>query len=142
SVNGGFIVHPDRQHYVYPLGCTVVIEDINEKKQEFLHGHSNNVVCLDISKCGKWIASGQTTHMGYKADVIVWNYLLREPYAKFTLHKVKVQALCFSPNAKYLATLGGQDDGRCSAFLIESILVLLFGLFPVRKQYVEVLLNI
>ena len=27
-----------------------------------------------------------------------------------SLHKVKVQALCFSNDEKYLASLGGQDD--------------------------------
>lgn len=49
----------------------------------------------------------QITHMGFKADVIVWDFKKKEPYATFTLHKVKVEALAFSPSDKYLVTLGG-----------------------------------
>lgn len=106
-----FNVHPDRQHFVFALGCTVVIEEISTHKQEFLQGHTNNVVCLDVSKNGALIASGQMTYMGYKASIIVWDFKKREKFAEFTLHKVKVQALSFSPNSTFLASLGGQDDG-------------------------------
>ena len=50
--------------------------------------------------------------MGFKADVIVWDYEKRELYCRLVLHKVKVEALAFSADDIYLATLGGQDDGR------------------------------
>ncbi|KER19197.1 hypothetical protein T265_11948 [Opisthorchis viverrini] len=106
-----FTMHPDRQHAVFALGCTVIIQDMNTHEQHFLQGHTNNIVCLTVSKNGMYIASGQTTYMGYKASIIVWNYETREKYAEFVLHKVKVQALAFSPNSMYLASLGGQDDG-------------------------------
>jgi len=46
-----------------------------------------------------------------QADIIVWDYERKEAYAKFSLHKVKVESLAFSPNDLYLVTLGGQDDG-------------------------------
>lgn len=49
--------------------------------------------------------------MGFKADVIVWDYAERKLLYRLTLHKVKVEALAFSPNEKYLVSLGGQDDG-------------------------------
>ena len=48
----------------------------------------------------------------FQADVIVWDFHKRERIANLSLHKVKVQDLAFSPNEKYLVTLGGQDDGR------------------------------
>lgn len=51
--------------------------------------------------------------MGFKADVIVWQFKERALYCRLSLHMVKVQAVSFSPNDKYLATLGGQDDNRC-----------------------------
>ena len=49
--------------------------------------------------------------MGFKADVIVWDYEERKLLYRLSLHKVKVEALAFSPNELFLITLGGQDDG-------------------------------
>lgn len=49
--------------------------------------------------------------MGFKADIIIWDYAKQTMYATLTLHMVKVEAMAFSPNDVYLATLGGADDG-------------------------------
>ncbi|XP_033117800.1 cilia- and flagella-associated protein 52-like [Anneissia japonica] len=111
SVHAGLKVHPDRENIVYPLGNVVIIEHIQTHKQSFLTGHTNDVSCLAISKSGRYIASGQITHMGFKADLIIWNYETKDIYCRLSLHKVKVQSLAFSPNEKYLLSLGGQDDG-------------------------------
>lgn len=68
---GALKIHPDRQHFIYPLGCTVVIEQIpstttpggkpesGQRNQQFLSGHSNAITCIAISKSGRYIASGQ-----------------------------------------------------------------------------------
>ena len=55
--------------------------------------------------------------MGFKADVIVWDFEKKAPYATFTLHKVKVEALAFSPSDKYLVTLGGKHSLRFLNYL-------------------------
>ena len=39
-------------------------------------------------------------------------------------HRVKIQALAFSPSNKYLATLGGSDDNKCITTICTSILQL------------------
>ncbi|KAK1163716.1 cilia- and flagella-associated protein 52-like [Acipenser oxyrinchus oxyrinchus] len=107
----GLNVHPDGEHLVYPLGCTIIIQALRNRKQEFLHGHTNNVSYVTVSRSGQYIASGQVTFMGFKADIIIWDYPKREIHARLTLHKAKVEALAFSPNDLYLVSLGGQDDG-------------------------------
>lgn len=47
-----------------------------------------------------------------QAVVIIWDYAQRAVYAQLQLHKAKVEAVDFSPDDKYLVSLGGQDDGR------------------------------
>ncbi|OBS67525.1 hypothetical protein A6R68_03933, partial [Neotoma lepida] len=110
-VPNGLKCHPDQEHLIYPLGCTVLIQSINTNEQKFLHGHGNNVSCLSISKNGDYIASGQVTFMGFKADIILWDYKKKELIARLSLHKGKIEALNFSPNDLYLVSLGGPDDG-------------------------------
>ncbi|EGF78625.1 hypothetical protein BATDEDRAFT_26475 [Batrachochytrium dendrobatidis JAM81] len=111
TVPGGLIKHPDGVHTIYSLGSTVVINDSRKKSmQEFLQGHTNVVSCIAVSKDGKYIASGQVTHKGFQADIIIWSFHDRTLLHRLTLHKVKVQALAFSPSGAYLASLGGEDD--------------------------------
>lgn len=111
AIVSGLLAHPDGKHLIYPIGCTVAIEEIKTKRQDFLSGHTNNVSCVAIAKSGQYIASGQVTYMGFKADIIVWDFNERQIYCKLTLHRNMVEALVFSPNDKYLVSLGGQDDG-------------------------------
>uniref|UniRef100_A0A9J7XT27 Cilia- and flagella-associated protein 52 n=2 Tax=Cyprinus carpio TaxID=7962 RepID=A0A9J7XT27_CYPCA len=119
-VFSGLKVHPDKEHIIYPLGCTVIIKSLRSGKQTFLHGHTNNVSCISVSKSGRYIASGQVTFMGFKADIIIWDYEKKEIYARLVLHKARVEDLSFSPNDKYLVSLGGQDDGSIVVWNIES----------------------
>ncbi|XP_064890452.1 cilia- and flagella-associated protein 52-like isoform X1 [Columba livia] len=108
----GLICHPDREHVLYPLGCTVVIQHLDTKKQSFLHGHTDNVSCVAVSRDGMYVASGQVTCIGFKADVILWDFPKQELLARLSLHEGKVEGLSFSPRGIYLVSLGGQDDGR------------------------------
>lgn len=52
-------MHPDGEHLIYPLGCTVVVENIKNHEQKFLSGHTNDVSCLAVSRSGRFVASGQ-----------------------------------------------------------------------------------
>ncbi|NXO05333.1 CFA52 protein, partial [Rhinopomastus cyanomelas] len=107
----GLICHPDMEHVLYPLGCTVIIQELDSKKQTFLHGHTNNVSCVAVSRNGKYIASGQVTFMGFKANIILWDFQKKQSLAQLSLHKGRITGLAFSPNSLYLVSLGGQDDG-------------------------------
>lgn len=62
----GLKLHSDGQHLIYPVGCTIVVENMASKRQEFLAGHTNTVSCLALSHSGDFLASGQVTHMGFK----------------------------------------------------------------------------
>jgi len=110
TVPSGLLLHPDNEHLIFPLGCTVVLRNLLKKTQSFLQGHDNQVNCITVSKSGRLLASGQKTFMGFPADVIIWDFEQRQELHRLSLHKVAVTSLSFSPDENYLATLGGQDD--------------------------------
>eukprot|EP00928_Gymnodinium_smaydae_P079053 TRINITY_DN63071_c0_g1_i1.p1 TRINITY_DN63071_c0_g1~~TRINITY_DN63071_c0_g1_i1.p1 ORF type:complete len:652 (+),score=159.41 TRINITY_DN63071_c0_g1_i1:92-1957(+) len=110
TVCAGLILHPDNEHLIFPLGCTIVVRNLLRKTQAFLQGHDNQVNCITVSPSGKLLASGQKTFMGFPADVIIWDFAQRQEIHRLSLHKVAVTSLSFSMNEEYLATLGGQDD--------------------------------
>ncbi|ORZ35673.1 quinon protein alcohol dehydrogenase-like superfamily [Catenaria anguillulae PL171] len=110
NVPQGLIQHPNGTHRLFPLGSNIVIQDLSTGQQEFLQGHTNLITCLTVSKSGRYVASGQVTHMGFQAEIILWDFATRKPLHHLSLHKVKVEALAFSPNDVYLASLGGEDD--------------------------------
>ncbi|XP_054635818.1 cilia- and flagella-associated protein 52 isoform X3 [Dunckerocampus dactyliophorus] len=112
QVRFGMRLHPDKEHLIYPLGCTIVLTRIKDDMRHFLHGHTGDVACISMSKSGIYIASGEINFQGFDAEIIVWEYATRSIYTHFQIHEAKVEALAFSPNDKYLVSLGGQDDGR------------------------------
>lgn len=67
----GFIVHPDGKHVVYPLGNKITIQEWSTKRQRFLVGHTNNISSVCVSETGKYIASGQINHIGFKVSNFV-----------------------------------------------------------------------
>lgn len=48
------------------MGNKVTIKNIETGEQIFLSGHTDVITTLCISPCGKYIASGQITHLGFK----------------------------------------------------------------------------
>jgi hypothetical protein len=65
KVINGLILHPDNEHIIYPLGTTLVVRHIISRTQQFLRGHDNDISVIEVAKTGKYIASGQKTHMGF-----------------------------------------------------------------------------
>ena len=69
SIHGGVVMHPDGRHLIYSLGGTIVVRTMSRPQdQSFLQGHTNNVSCLACSSSGAYLASGQSTHMGFKVN--------------------------------------------------------------------------
>lgn len=139
---------------VYPLGGTLIVRDITDNQaQHFLRGtHTDTLTAVKASKyvcsckrrtreqfddlkgitcsrSGRFIASGQKTHVAHRAPIIVWDAFARSPlYTLEGVHKVSVRyitvcyyfvcsciltlfrAMAFSPSEKYMVSLGGPQD--------------------------------
>jgi len=118
------IVYTSCGHYlIYSLGLTVVIRDLRHQVQGFLHGHTDTITCLSISRNEKLLASGQQSKSrGNKAPVLVWDLqaAIESMHEKanqsdkilyrLVLHMGKVQDMAFSSQDTCLYTVGGQDD--------------------------------
>uniref|UniRef100_A0A1A9VDW4 Cilia- and flagella-associated protein 52 n=1 Tax=Glossina austeni TaxID=7395 RepID=A0A1A9VDW4_GLOAU len=120
KVNFGLHLHPDGRHMIFPLGMKIGIDDLKTSTQEFIAGHTNNLSCLDLSRTGKYMASGQINHMGFPAYVILWDFAERRELARHDLHKVRAQSVCFTAHDKYIISIGGRDDGSVIVFDIET----------------------
>ena len=59
KVPNGLLCHPDGVHLIYPLGSTIVVKNTVLGTQTFLQGHSNMVSCMELSRDGTKLASGQ-----------------------------------------------------------------------------------
>ena len=56
------------------LGSTVVIRNVYDNTdQTFLAAHTDRVTCMAMSTDGTMLATGQITHMGYQAQIILWD---------------------------------------------------------------------
>lgn len=130
SVNGGLVhvksskLPGDREWTIFPLGSLVVVRQTGPGHAiAFLEGHNNDVSCLCVSRDGTRLASGQESHQGVNADVIVWD--LQEACEsalagdsvsdkvmvhRLRQHKGSVQAVGINATDSLLATLGGRDD--------------------------------
>ncbi|XP_026729144.1 cilia- and flagella-associated protein 52 [Trichoplusia ni] len=107
----GLKVHPDSEHIVYPMGNKVCIQEWKTKKMYFLSGHTNSVSTVALSPKGTFVGSGQINHIGFKASAKVWDFKKKTQIGSHELHKVRVEALAFSSDERYMISLGGRDDG-------------------------------
>eukprot|EP00357_Protocruzia_adherens_P026776 CAMPEP_0115010388 /NCGR_PEP_ID=MMETSP0216-20121206/23287_1 /TAXON_ID=223996 /ORGANISM="Protocruzia adherens, Strain Boccale" /LENGTH=624 /DNA_ID=CAMNT_0002378595 /DNA_START=28 /DNA_END=1902 /DNA_ORIENTATION=- len=120
TVPNGLLLHPDNEHLIFPLGAKIVVRHIISRTQTFLNGHDNQISVIATSETGKYIASGQKTHMGFQADIIIWDFESRSLLHRLRQHKVLIQSLSFSLNEKYLASAGGQDDNTVVVWEVET----------------------
>ncbi|VEN44166.1 unnamed protein product [Callosobruchus maculatus] len=111
STNNSLKVHPNGKHIIYPIGNKVAIQEWATKKQSFLSGHTNIISSIAVSRTGKYIASGQINHIGFKAMVIIWSFERQCKISQYEHHKVRVEAVTFSNDEQYVFTIGGRDCG-------------------------------
>ncbi|CDJ33780.1 WD domain, G-beta repeat-containing protein, putative [Eimeria mitis] len=111
-------MHPDNQRLIFALGYSVVVRDLKCSSETFLCGHDNRVTCIAVSKDGKYLASGQMTHPGFVADIIIWSLEELVELGRLSFHKVSVECLDFSCDGKFLASLGGES---CNTLVLWSV---------------------
>ena len=110
AVIDGLILHPNNEELIFPIGSQIVVRNVLTRQDRFLNGHTNDISTMTISNSGKYLASGQKTFSGFKADIIIWDLETMSLVHRFSIHKYLIQSLSFSFNDKYLVSLGGVED--------------------------------
>lgn len=117
---------PCGKYAFYSLGSTVVLRCLVTNNVVFLDAENDaKVSCLAVSKDGNFLASGHDNELSNKVDVVFWDMKQAQNLCdegkragedcllhRFPQHHGKVQAIDFSCDASFLATLGGQNDNN------------------------------
>ena len=120
AVIDGLILHPDNETLIFPIGNQIIVRNVLTRQDQFLKGHSNYVSSMALSNSGKYLASGQKTYSGFKADIIIWDLQTMSLIHRFSIHKYLIQSLSFSYNEKYLVSLGGAEDNYLIVWDVET----------------------
>ncbi|XP_032597823.2 mitogen-activated protein kinase-binding protein 1 isoform X8 [Drosophila grimshawi] len=116
--NAALDVSPVSGLLAYPAGCTVVLFNAKRNTQAYLVNTSRKgFTCVAFSRCGRYVATGEC---GINPAIKVWE--LETPngnldncsggnvVAEFVDHKYAATCVAFSPNGKYLVSVGSQHD--------------------------------
>ena len=142
------------QFLFYPLGTMIVftrvlyptVDDnktydestmnIKRRPVMYLEGHLGDVSCLEISKCGNYLASGQVSAAGMKAPIMLWDVnRVIELYMQgvertqpndnslikaLSLTIGEIYSIDFTCDSSHLVSLGGRLDNTIVVWNIES----------------------
>lgn len=134
SVAGGLHYTPCGKFVVYPLGSIMVLRSLATKKQFFLDaGIDKKISCVAVASDGSFLAVGHETSAVCKAEIVLWN--LRKATGNFSndavsskeyvfhilsRHHMRVQAVDFSCDTQFLASLGGKDDNDIVVWRVDT----------------------
>ncbi|KAL0237283.1 hypothetical protein PCE1_000680 [Barthelona sp. PCE] len=101
---------PDGLHYVYSLGNSLVMSNINDSSDKiFFRGHDGPISCIAVDPSGRYCATGQ---IGQNSDVIVWDLVTNQMMYRFEEHDFGISALTFSSEGPFLISYGVSDDSH------------------------------
>jgi len=104
--------------YVYSIAGTGVSFDPVARTQSFFTGHNEDILCLAIHPSQPIAATGQLDPKGRgKPYTCIWNYNdMKELHRIDGFHDRGVCAAAFSPDGKFLATVGNDDSHTVGIF--------------------------
>lgn len=106
--NASFISSPDG-NILYAAGCVCVLYNPQTNKQIGYFTVARAVSCMYFSADGKYLAIGERGHL---PCVTVWNVKTQQEVRSYTGHEHGISSVRFSPNGKYLVSIGFKHDGK------------------------------
>ena len=100
-------------HLVYAIAALAVVLDPVKRVQRHFMGHDDDVTALALSTDRTLCATGQCVGTGDRPPkIMVWNIRTLEVIAEFNPGREyrAVVALCFSPDGRYVASVGSDNQ--------------------------------
>ncbi|KAM6407489.1 WD repeat-containing protein 90 [Rhynochetos jubatus] len=108
---GNMVWNPDTGFFAYSCGCIIVVEDLHSGSQNHWLGHAEEISTLAISHDAQVLASASGKRNGDShCQICIWNVQDGVCTASLFHHETQVQAMAFSQDDRFLATLGDYSD--------------------------------
>ncbi|XP_078130727.1 mitogen-activated protein kinase-binding protein 1-like [Sander vitreus] len=108
SGNSGLACDPRSGRVAYPAGCVVVLLNPKKNRQHHIINTSRKTItALCFSPDGKYLVTGESGHL---PAVRMWDVAERREVAELQKHKYGISCVAFSPNSKYVVSVGNQHD--------------------------------
>ncbi|CAH1791399.1 unnamed protein product [Owenia fusiformis] len=114
SSSASLTCDPNTGTIAYPAGCVIVLFHPKKNKQSHIFNTSRKTLtCLSFSSDGKYIVTGEYGHL---PCVRVWDVVEKTQLAEFMGHKFGISCVAFSPNLRYIVSIGTQHDMGVNVF--------------------------
>ncbi|XP_065833168.1 mitogen-activated protein kinase-binding protein 1-like isoform X2 [Oscarella lobularis] len=102
-------------YFAYPAGCVAVLYNAKKNKQRHVHNQARKPLsCIELSPDGKLLATGESGHNPcvrvYDMASLVTSQSGPNLVAELRGHKHGISCLAFSPNMKYIVSVGYEHD--------------------------------
>jgi WD40 repeat protein len=94
-------------HIIYCAGAIAIRYDTVSNSQKAFYKANRPLSCISVSPDGMYLAAGERGHM---PSVRIWDLSSGEQIATLTGHTHGVGSLAFSPDSRYLVTVGFKLD--------------------------------
>jgi len=103
-------VNPITGEVAFGAGCVIVLYDpqLNRQTHFFQSPKPKTITCLHFSFNGKYLAVGES---GYQPSVLIFDLGSKKLLQELKGHKYGISVAQFSPNSKYLVSVGFRLDG-------------------------------
>nr|XP_057912933.1 mitogen-activated protein kinase-binding protein 1-like isoform X2 [Doryrhamphus excisus] len=106
--NSGLACDPKTGLVAYTAGCVLVLLNPRKNRQHHIINTSGKTItALSFSLDGKHLVTGESGHL---PAVRVWDVAERQQVAELQKHKYGVSCVAFSPDCKYVVSVGNQHD--------------------------------
>lgn len=114
--------HPLTGTFVYSLGPTVVLDDLDSRSQQHLVKHVEEVSTIAMQHDGKQIASccGPSATTDGMAQICIWNLAAKKCAQSLLYHVGDVGSLAYSKDDTLLVSVGNYKDCAVAVWSVRS----------------------